>query len=197
MTWKSLPGHSSWSERSAGVPCLSGPSEAVNHACHLLAPQASALCLRGTAFSIDSSGGWPSSGRPGMRCALLSGLGQAGVHLESWEVGGDTEEIKESRGGIPGLDGKGICNCSQGCTFATSMGGLSASFRHASSFREGQHRPHNTLAGTCSQSLSPFLFCVPPLPPGSCPLWGLQREEEQGREGGTQSFTALECVGLF
>ena len=56
--------------------------------------------------------------------------------------------------------------------------------------------PMIPLAGTCSRSLSPFLFCLPPLPAGRCPPWGLQGELEQGGEAATHGFTVLECVRL-
>lgn len=42
---------------------------------------------------------------------------RGGVHLRAGKYQrDDTEGKKESKGGVPGLDGRGIYNCSQGCT---------------------------------------------------------------------------------
>lgn len=86
------------------MPCLAGPLEAMNHTCHLLAPQllpsaSVVLALLLMALEFGSEVAEVACG--GVDCAWHR-LGQVQGTCASREVGGRgvTEQIKESRGGF-------------------------------------------------------------------------------------------------
>lgn len=138
MSWKSLPGHRSWSKRNQPGDALSpGPMGGCESPSPLASPPPPLLPSASEVLALllmALEAGWEVAqeahgGRYGA-CGTDWDWWRAGVHLKRGRWGSHRRE-KGGQGGGPGLDGRGICSCSQRHRFGISLGGLSAMFRPA------------------------------------------------------------------